>query len=187
MTFEVIIMNAFLEFLPIIIFYAVYKMADIYMATAALIISMILLCIINKLIHKKIKPMLLFSTLLVLVLGSITLFLRDPVFIQWKPTLISFVFASLLLGSTFIGKITIIERLFSSIYQLPKKIWLYLTFFWTFHFITLGITNYLVFTNLSESTWVNFKLFGSLAWAILFIIIQTLYLAKLGILNNDRK
>jgi intracellular septation protein len=80
-------MNAFLEFLPIIIFYTVYKMADIYMATTALIISMVALCAINMIIHKKVKPMLLFSTLLVLVLGSITLFLRNPIFIQWKPTL----------------------------------------------------------------------------------------------------
>ena len=162
-------------------------MADIYMATTALIISMVALCAINMIIHKKVKPMLLFSTLLVLVLGSITLFLRNPIFIQWKPTLISFAFAILLVGSIYIGKITIIERLFSSQYQLPKKLWRNLTLFWTFHFITLGFANYLVFTHLTESTWVNFKLFGTLAWSVLFIVIQTFYLAKIEILNDDRK
>jgi intracellular septation protein len=180
-------MQAFLDFLPVIIFYVAYKMADIYVATSALIVSMFLLCAITYFLHKSVKPMLLLSTLLVVILGSITLILRDPIFIQWKPTLISFAFAFALAVSTFIGKQTLIERVFSAQFCISKRIWNYMTIMWVAHFIIFGVANYLVFTNLGESTWVNFKLFGSLLWTLLFIVIQVFWLTKAGVFINDNK
>src|SRR5690606_32346646 len=111
-------MQLLIDFLPIVIFFVVYKLAGMYAATAAIIIAMTVQIGIQWIRERKVNKMLLASTLVVAALGGITLLLRDPIFIQWKPTIVNWLFALAFLGSQFIGKQNLTQRVMGQAVQL---------------------------------------------------------------------
>ena len=103
-------MKQLLEFIPLIIFFAVYKMVDIYAATGSLIVTTGLLLAYNYYKHRKVEKMQVITFIMVFVFGTLTLILHDDVFIKWKVTFIYALFAVALLASQFIFKKPIIFR-----------------------------------------------------------------------------
>ena len=170
-------MQFFFDFLPLIVFFAAYKLADIYVATAALIVVMAAQIGFQWIKHRQINRMLLISGVLVLVFGGITLLLRDRIFIQWKPTIVNWLFAAGFLASQYIGEQPIIQRLMGEHIELAKDVWRQLNMIWVAYFIALGAANIFVVYNFDEATWVNFKLFGTLAFTVLMVLGQALWIA----------
>jgi len=115
---------------------------------------------------------------LLVVFGGLTLLLRDPVFIKWKPTVVNWLFAIVFLGSQFIGKKSMVERMMSHAIDLPAVIWTRLNVSWGVFFLASGILNLYVAFNYAEETWVNFKLFGMLGLTVVFVILQSFYMAR---------
>ena len=71
--------------------------------------------VISYLMTKKVEPMPLVTLALVVILGGATVYLNDPVFIKWKPTLVNGLFALAFLASQYVlGKKTVVERLMGS-------------------------------------------------------------------------
>ena len=170
-------MQFFFDFLPLIVFFAAYKLADIYVATAALIVVMAAQIGFQWIKHRQINRMLLISGVLVLVFGGITLLLRDRIFIQWKPTIVNWLFAAGFLASQYIGEQPIIQRLMGEHIELAKDVWRQLNAIWVAYFVALGAANIFVVYNFDEATWVNFKLFGTLAFTVLMVLGQALWIA----------
>jgi intracellular septation protein len=112
------------------------------------------------------------------LVGGATLMLRDPIYFMWKPTLLNWLFAIILLGSAFWGEKNILERMMGSAIDAPPLIWQRLNLAWVGFFIFSGTANLYVAYNFSESTWVNFKLFGLMGLTIGFVILQAFYLAR---------
>jgi len=172
-------MKFLVDFLPIVIFFAVYKYTnDIILATAVLIPATALQIGYTWLKTKTIEKMHIITLVLVLVLGGMTIALNDKTFIQWKPTLVNWLFALGFLGSQFIGKRTVIEMMMSGNIELPKPVWKNLNLSWVAFFIIAGAANLYVAYNFSEDTWVNFKLFGLLGMTFAFVILQGIYMSK---------
>ena len=172
-------MKILLDFLPVIVFFAVYKFTnDILLATAVLIPATLLQMLYSWRVQGKIEKMQLVTLVLVVLLGGATLAFQDKAFIQWKPTIVNWLFAVGFLATQFIGDKTVVERLMGSSMELPKGIWSRLNLAWVAFFIAVGIVNLYVAYNFSEEIWVDFKLFGMLGLTILFIILQGLYIAK---------
>lgn len=61
--------------------------------------------------------------------------------------------------------------------ELPRRIWRQLNLAWVV-FATMGSVNLYVAFNYSESTWVDFKLFGMLGMTFVFILAQGLYMSR---------
>ena len=172
-------MKILLDFLPVIVFFAVYKFTnDILLATAVLIPATLLQMLYSWKVQGKIEKMQLVTLVLVVLLGGATLAFQDKAFIQWKPTIVNWLFAVGFLATQFIGDKTVVERLMGSSMELPKVIWSRLNLAWVAFFIAVGIVNLYVAYNFSEEIWVDFKLFGMLGLTILFIVLQGLYIAK---------
>ena len=172
-------MKILLDFLPVIVFFAVYKFTnDILLATAVLIPATLLQMLYSWRVQGKIEKMQLVTLVLVVLLGGATLAFQDKAFIQWKPTIVNWLFAVGFLATQFIGDKTVVERLMGSSMELPKAIWSRLNLAWVAFFIAVGIVNLYVAYNFSEEIWVDFKLFGMLGLTILFIVLQGLYIAK---------
>lgn len=135
---------------------------------------------------RSVEKMHIFSLVLITVLGGITIAFGDPAFIQWKPTVLNWVFAGAFLVSQYIGKKSLVHRMMGAQIQLPAAVWKKLNFSWVGFFILSGFANlYVAFyyaIDLDEKTrmdtWVNFKLFGLLGLTFIFVIAQALYLAK---------
>ncbi|NRP16133.1 septation protein A [Marinobacterium sp. xm-a-152] len=172
-------MKILLDFLPVIVFFAVYKFTnDILLATAVLIPATLLQMLYSWKVQGKIEKMQLVTLVLVVLLGGATLAFQDKAFIQWKPTIVNWLFAVGFLATQFIGDKTVVERLMGSSMELPKAVWSHLNLAWVVFFVAVGIVNLYVAYNFSEEIWVDFKLFGMLGLTILFIILQGLYIAK---------
>ena len=172
-------MKLLLDFFPIIIFFGVYKYTgDIIMATAILIPATLIQILYTWIKEHKIEKMQLVTLVLVIVMGGATVIFQDKTFIQWKPTVVNWLFGAAFLGSYFIGEKTIIERIMSANIELPQHVWKTLNFAWVFFFLSMGVINLLVAYNFSEETWVDFKLFGMLGLTVIFIVIQGLYMSK---------
>jgi len=166
------------DFWPLIVFFVTYKMADIYMATIALMIALPLQIAWQWFRKRSVNKMLLISGLLVLLFGGATLVLKDKTFIQWKPTIANWLFATAFLVSQFIGqKRTIAERIMGEAIELPGRLWSQLNLMWVVYFTLLGGLNLLVAYNFDEATWVNFKLFGTLAFTVVMVIVQAAWIS----------
>jgi intracellular septation protein len=166
------------DLFPIILFFAAYKLYDFYVATVVIIIATIAQVAITWFRHHKVERMHLITLVLVLFFGGLTLYLKDPIFVQWKPTVVNWLFAIVFVGSQFIGDKTLIERMMGKNMSLPAAIWQRLNLAWVLFFILMGVVNLYVAFNYSENTWVNFKLFGMMGLTIIFIILQALYMAR---------
>lgn len=169
-------MKLLLDFLPIIAFVAAYfTTGDIYYATAWLIVGSALLVVGNWFIFRKVDKMHLFTFILLLIFGGATLLFRQPLLIQWKPTIATWVLALVCFGSNYVGTKSLMERLMGSKLQLPSEIWKIVTNMWAAFFVFSGTANLFVFTQFSEATWVAFKLYGQLGLTLVFLICQAIY------------
>ncbi len=171
-------MKLLVDFFPIVLFFAAYKMADIYVATLAAIVGAIIQVAYTWIRTRKVETMHLVSLVLILVFGGATWFLRDPTFIKWKPTVLNWLFGLVFLGSQFIGDKPVIQRMLSAQIELPAFVWRRLNLAWVIFFLTIGGVNLYVAYHYEESVWVNFKLFGMLGLTIVFVLLQSLYLSR---------
>jgi len=122
--------------------------------------------------------MLWVSLALVTLLGSATIYFHSENFIKWKPTVLYWVMgASLLVGQLVFGK-NGIKSLMGAQMTLPDSVWRTVNFSWVGFFTVMGVINLWVAYNFSTSTWVNFKLFGSMGLMLLFILAQAFFLNK---------
>lgn len=173
-------MQLLFDFFPVIAFFIAYKLAGIYVATGVIIVAVIAQAAVQWIRHRKISTMSLVSAALVLVFGGLTLLVHDKAFIQWKPTVVNWLFAIAFLGSHFIGRQPIVQRMLGSQVTLPDASWRRLNLGWVIFFIVMGAANLYVAYNFAESTWVNFKLFGVLGLTLLFVIAQGAWIASKG-------
>ena len=171
-------MKLLFDFLPILLFFIAYKMADIYVATGVLIVVTLAQTGWIWLRQRRIEKLPLFTAGLVLALGGATLLLKDPMFVKWKPTVVNWLFAVAFLGSLFIGQKTLLERMLGGQLELPAPVWVKLTFAWTIFFFAMGVANLYVAFNFDENTWVNFKLFGMLGLTLAFVLAQAAYMSR---------
>lgn len=180
-------MKLLLDFLPVIIFFGVYKSTnDIILATAVLIPATLLQMLYTWIRSHKIEKMQLVTLALVVLLGGATVIFQDKTFIQWKPTVVNWLFGLAFLGSQFIGSKPIVQRLMESNLELPTIAWRNLNIAWIVFFMVMGVLNLVVAYNFSEETWVNFKLFGMLGLTLIFILAQGMYLSR-HIQNTDNQ
>lgn len=171
-------MKLLFDFLPIVLFFIAYKMADIYVATGVLIVVTLAQTGWIWIRQRRIEKLPLFTAGLVLVLGSATLLLQDPLFVKWKPTVVNWLFAVAFVGSYFIGQKTLLERMMGEQLELPAPIWVKLTLAWAIFFFAMGVVNLYVAFTFDENTWVNFKLFGMLGLTFVFILAQGVYMNR---------
>ncbi len=171
-------MKFLFDFLPILLFFIAYKLYDIYTATAVAIIATAIQVGLSWLKHRQVERMPLITLGLLVVLGGATLVLRDATFIKWKPTAVNWLFGVVFLGSQFIGRKTIVERMLGANLTLPAPIWTRLNLVWALFFFAMGLANLYVAFNFDENTWVNFKLFGMLGLTLAFVVGQGFYLAR---------
>lgn len=171
-------MQLLFDFLPLIAFFVAYVVYDLYVATATIMVVIGLQIAYQWLRHRKVNKMLLISGALVGVFGGITLVLRNPLFIQWKVTVVNWLFAVAFLGSQFIGEKTFTERLMGHAVQLEPALWRQLNTLWVANFAILGALNLYVMYNFDEQVWVYFKTWGMIGLTLLMAVGQAIWISS---------
>ena len=165
------------DLFPIILFFVAFKLADIYVATGVAIVASIAQIAWLKLRGQRVEVMQWISLAIIVVFGGLTLLLHDEAFIKWKPTILYWAFASILIGGRLAGR-NLLRSVMGAQLNLPTPVWDRLGWLWTGFFAAMGATNLAVAYGFDTETWVNFKLFGTLVLTVIFVIGQGVYLSR---------
>ena len=179
-------MKLLFDFFPLVLFFGAYKLFDIYVATLVAMAASLAQVVFIRIRHQRFETTHLVTLFVILLFGGMTLIFQDDMFIKWKPTIVNWIFAVVVLGSQFIGKRTVLERLLGGQMQMPARIWKKVNVSWGLFFFISGLLNlYVAFyfrTHLDEAArtdfWVNFKVFGLLGLTLAFSIIQMMIVAR---------
>lgn len=175
-------MESLLTLAPLAVFLIAYQVADIYTATAALMVAMLAVVGIDWLRKRHIPAVHGFSLLLVLVFGGLTLWLRDPHFIQWKPTILFGLLGLAHLLSEFVGERVLVQRLMAELAPEFKNIvprnWRLANRAAGCYYLALGAANWWVANHWSEAAWVRFKTIGLTTLLMLFFAGLGIWLMK---------
>jgi intracellular septation protein len=171
-------MKQVFEFFPVLLFFAAYKLYDIYVATMVMIVATLIQVGIDLIWHRKVETMRWITLVLVVVMGGATIYLHDEQYLKWKLSIIEWLFGLAFLGSQFIGDKPFVERMMSSSLTLPATIWKRLNLLWAAFFTSVGFINLYVMFHFSTDEWVNFKTFGVPILMIVFIALQMVFLYK---------
>lgn len=198
-------MKFLFDFFPVVLFFLVYKFFGdlppawigianqfpfmslnqnepkdaILLATLVIILATILQNVLYFAMHRRFERMHLITLGILLAFGTMTLFLKDPLFIKWKVSIINWAFAIAFIASQYIGtRKTLVERMMSQAIQTTPDVWKRVNLMWAMFFVAVGILNLIVAYGFSEDAWVDFKLFGVLGLTFVFVIAQAIYLQK---------
>ncbi|MBA3563607.1 MAG: septation protein A [Gammaproteobacteria bacterium] len=171
-------MQLLFDFFPVVAFFIAFKLYDMFVATAVIIVAAVLQIAIHWLWKRSFNRMHIVSALLILIFGGITLTFRNELFIQWKPTVLYWLFAAVFLASQYVGGKPIVQRIMQEVVQLEARQWRKLNLMWVVFFAVLGALNLYVVYQFTEDTWVNFKLFGLLGLTLAFAMLQGIWLAR---------
>jgi intracellular septation protein len=170
-------MKFLFDLFPVLLFFIAFQLWGIYVATAAAIAATFAQIGWLKLRRRKIDKMLWVSLAIIVVFGGLTLALRDKTFIQWKPTVLYWLFGAVLASASLTGR-NLLRSMLSDQVQLPAPVWARLNWSWVGFFAFMGTANLYVAYNYSESAWVSFKLFGGIGLMLAFVLAQAALLAR---------
>ncbi len=199
-------MKFLLDFLPIALFFGIFKWAEkqpeqaanwatqylgglvaggivgakeapILLATAVAIVVSLLQVAYLLARKRKVEPMLWMSLGIIVVFGGATIWLHSETFIKWKPTVLYWLFALILVGGRLRGK-NLLQSVMGQQITLPAAVWQRLSMAWIGFFMAMGLLNLYVAFTFPTDVWVNFKLFGGMGLLFVFAIAQGLYLSK---------
>ena len=131
--------------------------------------------------RRKVDGMLWMSLGVIGIMGGATIYFHDDNFIKWKPTILYWVFALVLLGGQLFMKKNLMRSAMEKTMKLPEPIWPRLNYAWMWFFVAMGLLNlFIAFVVFKGNTgaWVSFKLFGFTGIFFAFIVGQTLLLSK---------
>ncbi len=166
-----------IELGPLLIFFAVYAKFGIFAATGVLMATTLVSLIASKILLGHITVMPIVTAVIVTIFGGLTLWLQDATFIKMKPTIVNVLFAGVLAAGLFIKR-PFLKLLFDEAFQLTDLGWTKLTLRWIGFFLFVAVLNEVVWRNFSETTWVNFKVFGILPLTMVFAAAQIKLIQK---------
>ncbi|MFT3815924.1 MAG: septation protein A [Acidovorax sp.] len=171
-------MKLLLDFFPIILFFAAFKVWGIYTATAVAIAATVAQIAYLRLRHGKVEPMQWVSLGVIVVFGGATLLAHNDTFIKWKPTVLYWLMGGALAVGQIVFRKNLIRSLMGAQMQLPDDVWRVMNWSWAGFFAVMGALNLWVAFHFDTDTWVNFKLFGGIGLMVVFVIAQALYLSR---------
>jgi len=184
-------MKQFIDFIPLILFFIVYKLdprtvelagqsfsvGGIYSATAVLIATSVVVYGALLIKQRKLDKGQWVTLAACLVFGGMTLAFHSETFLKWKAPVVNWLFALAFAGSHFIGDRPLIQRIMGHAVHLTDSLWAKLNVAWVLFFLICGCVQlFVAFT--FQSIWVDFKVFGSLGMTLLFLIGQGVFLAR---------
>jgi intracellular septation protein len=200
-------MKLFFDFLPIILFFGTFKVAEgrkdwaaqfasdhlgfivsggvvgpneapVLLATVVVIAATLAQVALLLARGKKIDLMLWVSLGLVTVLGGATIWFHNENFIKWKPSVLYWVMGLGFWASQVLFRKNLLQALIGDQLELPQGVWQRLNFAWIAFFALMGLLNLYVAYSFSTDTWVSFKLFGGIGLMLAFTIGQGIYISR---------
>ena len=171
------------EYGPIVVFFVAFNLADLFVATASIMVATTLALSLSYAVERRIPMMPLTTAALVGIFGGLTLWLNDETFIKMKPTIIQAIFGSVLFGGLLANRL-ILKSLIGSVWHMTDKGWKILTVRFSVFFYLSATLNEAIWRTQSTDFWVNFKVFGLMGLTIAFIVSQLPLLKRFSVKRN---
>lgn len=171
-------MKLLIDFFPIALFFAAFKIWDIYVATGVAIVATIAQIAWLRYSNGKVEPMQWLSLGIIVLFGGATILAHDDTFIKWKPTVLYWLMGGSLAIGLLVFRKNLLKSLMGAQLELPEAAWRAMTWSWVTFFAVMGVLNLWVAFNFDLDTWVNFKLFGGLGLMAVFVIGQAIFLGR---------
>jgi intracellular septation protein len=156
---------------PLMVFFFANSRYGIFAGTAAFMVATVVALAASRVLLGRIATMPLVTGIFVIVLGGLTLYLQDDHFIKIKPTIVNALFAVILLGGLYFGRL-FLKIVFGDVLRLTEEGWRVLTVRWAFFFAFLAIVNEVMWRFFSTDTWVAFKVFAIMPLTFVFALAQ---------------
>ena len=128
--------------------------------------------------RQKIDMMLWVTFVLVVVLGGATVWFHNATFIKWKPSVLYWAMGlAFWISQTFFRK-NLLQTMMGQQLELPASVWQRLNLAWIMFFALMGVLNLYVAYSYSTSTWASFKAFGATGLMLVFMLAQGVYLSR---------
>ena len=161
-----------LELGPLALFFLVLWKFQIFVATAVLMVAVLITLAVSYLKLKRLPLMPMVTAVIVLIFGSMTLILHDATLIKIKPTVLYLLFsAALFFGLAF--RRPILQIMFDGALHLTEEGWRILTWRWALFFLVMAALNEAIWRTQSTDVWAAFKSFGFLPLTVIFALAQT--------------
>ena len=179
-------MKFLFDFFPVLAFFIAFFIPEdsqqgIYLATKTIIVASLIQVSLYWVIFRRFEKLHVITLIVVLIFGSLTLYLQDERFIKWKPTVVLWVIAVGAFAGQFLGK----KNLFRGMIQmadnnltLPDTVWHRLNLSLIVFYILLGGLNLYVAFSFTTELWVKFKTFGIVGMNLIFVIGQVIYMSR---------
>jgi intracellular septation protein len=155
-----------------------HEQAPILLATAAAIVASIVQVGYLLARGRKVDPALWLGLAVIVLFGGATIWLHDEAFIKWKPTILYWLFAALLLGGRLLAGKNLLRSLLGTQLDVAAPVWERLLWAWIAFFGAVGVLNLWVAFSFPTDTWVNFKLFGLFGLTLAFALAVGVWLAR---------
>ena len=190
-----------LEFGPVIVFFLAYILFDRYeislnfygqnyegfvLATTLFIPLILFTTFLSWKLTGEVSKIQLFTAVLVVVFGGMTILFNDDRFFKMKPTLVYFLFGAIMLVGLFRGK-SYLQSLMGTVLPMDHEGWMIISRRITGFFFFLAVLNEFVWRTFSTEVWVYFKTFGLSVALLIFLVSQYPVLSKYGDFDNDDK
>ncbi|MBB3594506.1 intracellular septation protein [Rhizobium sp. BK529] len=143
----------------------------LFVATGLFMAATIISLLVSKIVLGHLPIMPFVSGIVVLIFGSLSIWLQNETFIKMKPTIVNALFGFALLGGLAFGK-SLLGYVFNAAFQLDAEGWRKLTIRWGIFFLFLAVLNEVVWRNFSDNFWVAFKVWGTMPITIIFTMAQ---------------
>lgn len=171
------------EILPVFLFFIAFKFYGIYVATTVGIVATFIQVVFTRLWLKKWDNKQLITLAVFLVFGGMTLYFHNPIFVKWKPTIVFWIFALVIVITHLFTAKPLMQRMMEGLFEekgasIPAAAWKTLNIVWAIFFFVLGGINLYVAYYFSNDAWVNFKFYGITLALFLISIFQAVYLLR---------
>jgi intracellular septation protein len=176
---------------PLLVFFLVNFLAPvpgalkIFVATGAFMAAMVTALVFSAIRYRYVSPLLLFSAVMVVVLGGLTIWLHNETFIKIKPTIYYALVSGLLAFGLATGRPLLKAVLGSTYPGLDEEGWRKLTRNWAIFFAVMAVVNEAVWRNSTTDFWIGFKLWGAVPATLLFAIANVPMLLRHGLATED--
>jgi intracellular septation protein len=143
----------------------------LFVATGLFMAATIVSLLVSKIVLGHLPIMPFVSGIVVLIFGSLSIWLQNETFIKMKPTIVNALFGFALLGGLAFGK-SLLGYVFNAAFQLDAEGWRKLTIRWGIFFLFLAVLNEVVWRNFSDNFWIAFKVWGTMPITIIFTMAQ---------------
>jgi len=172
-----LLVKLLLEFAPLVLFFIVSTKFGVFVGTGVLMLGTVVSLALTWWLFQQVAMMAIITALTGLIAGGLTLVFHEEFYVKLKPTIVSLVFAGILITGQIMRK-PLFKALLGQNLHLTDEGWRLLTWLWIGYFLFITGLNEYIWRNYSTEFWLAFKAFGLIPITLAYALPQILLLRR---------